>query len=157
MLFGGDFMVPPDWFFFISLGFQIMVVTAFLHVFDFSKRAELRMNRTKLVRRAGLISLTIFTLQPLDLIPRAFLNLFFKENFVVRGGLDFWQAILCGVVVLIFWIGIVVLWGYINYALSLDYIFVIIRRLLAGKKVYLKDPLRSKEIIRNSEPLIVQT
>ena len=182
MAFGGDYMVPPDWFFFIGLGFQIMIVTAFLHAFDFSKRAGIRMNRTKLIRRAGIISLTIFTLQPLDLIPRAFLNLFFKGikpltiftlqplnlihrgslnllfkvDFLVRGGLNFWQAILCGVVVLFFWIGIIILWGYINYALSLDYIFVIIRRLLAGKKVYLKDPLRSKEIIRNSEPFIIQ-
>ena len=157
MLFGGDYMVPPDWFFYIGLGFQIMVIIAFLHAFDFSKRAEHRMKRTKLVRRAGLISLTIFTLQPLDLIPRAFLNLFFKENFVVRGGLDFWKAILCGGVVLLFWIGLVILWGYINYALSFDYIFVILRRLLAGKKVYLKDPLRSKEIIKNSEPFITPT
>jgi hypothetical protein len=149
-------MIPPDWFFYINLGFQIIVITAFLHAYDFSKRAERRVRRTKLIRRAGLISLTIFTLQPLDLIPRAFLNLFFEENFVIRGGLDFWHAILCGVVVLVFWIGIIILWGLVNYALSMDYIFVIIRRLLSGKKVYLKDPLRSKEIIRMYESDTVQ-
>lgn len=153
MYFGGDYMIPPDWFFFIGLGFQIIVITAFLHAYDFSRRAERRVNRTKLIRRAGLISLTIFTLQPLDLIPRAFLTLLFEDNYIIRGSLDFWPAILCGSVVLLFWIGLIALWGLINYILSIDYIFVIIRRLLAGKKVYLKDPLRSREIIYDSEPL----
>jgi len=153
-----DFSIIPSlWFLLLGIGLQVWVITSFLWIFDFAKKAQKRTKFTKTIRRAGIITLTIFTLQSLDFFPRWVLT---KISTLVGSGINYinnsqglelGNAILMSFTVLIFWIGLIFLWGLINYAFSFDWIFEIFRRLTAGQKINWKDPLQSREIIFKTE------
>jgi hypothetical protein len=155
-------ILPEMWFLLLGTGIQVWVLMLFLWVFDYSKHAQQLTKYTKTVRKAGILSLTIFTLQALDYIPRLFLtvgsNLLYLAgwgepmNFLSNGGsLNIGAAFLASFVVLFFWIGLIAIWEKINYALTFDWIFEILRELIAWQKINFSDPLLSKEIIFNPE------
>ncbi len=162
------FAILPDmWFFILGTGIQVWALMLFLWVFDYSKGAQKLTKYTKIVRKAGILSLTIFTLQAIDYLPRVFLTVgsgIFSLlgigqplDFLSNGGnLNMGAAFLAAFLVLFFWIGLIGLWEKINYALSFDWIFEILRQLVSGGKINWKDPLLSREIIYNAEIAITR-
>ncbi len=158
-------IVPNLWYFLASLGAQTWVFILFLHLFDFSKKAPKRLRSTKIFQKAGILSLTIFSLQSIDFIPRFLLyggSLGLSDLYGIGTPIDFLNnggsygvgaALLAAFVVLFFWMGIISLWEKINFALSFDWIFSIIRNLLSGRKINWKDPMHSRDIFLNSESI----
>ncbi|MHA1109674.1 MAG: hypothetical protein ACTSRE_01125 [Promethearchaeota archaeon] len=158
------FSILPDmWFLLLGTGIQVWVLMIFLWIFDFSKRAKKLTKYTKIVRKAGILSLTIFTLQAIDFVPRFILTGLSSTissvygtgtavDFLSNGGnYGMGAAFLAAFTVLFFWIGIIALWEKINYALTFDWIFKIFRQSISCQKINWKDPLMSKEIICNPE------
>lgn len=158
-----EFAILPDqWFLILGTGIQVWALMLFLWVFDYSKHAKKLTKHTKIVRKAGILSLTIFTLQALDYFPRLVLtvgSIFLyliglgqPVDFLSNGGnLGMGAAFLSSFFVLFFWIGLISLWEKINYTMSFDWIFEILRQLISIQKINWKDPLFSKEIIYDPE------
>ena len=150
-------IIPNDWFLYLATGTQLWVITSFLWIFDFSKKAQKLTKYTKTIRKAGILSLTIFTFQSLDFFPRRFLTFISQvfgagTNFVSNGGhLSMGNSFITGFVVLVFWIVLILIWGLINYALTVDWLFEILRQLISWQKINWKDPLQSRDIIYKSE------
>ncbi len=150
LFFGGMFMIPPDWLLLVNTGIQLAVILIFLWVFDLNtdhKIKEKHRDRTKIIRSAGVISLTIFSLQALDYIPRWILSKIFHEDFLGFGKLSLGYAILCGFAALIFWIGLIIFWRKIYFIGSFDWLFALIRRKIKNSSISWKDPLLSHDII----------
>ena len=158
-------VVPNLWYFLASLGIQTLFFILFMHLFDFSKKAQKRVKNTKIIRKAGILSLTIFSLQSIDFIPRFILyvgSLGLSDIYGIDPPINFLSnsgsygigaALLASFVVLFFWIGIITLWEKINFALSFDWIFTVFRNLLSGRKMNWKDPMHSQDIIYNPESI----
>ena len=146
-------IIPIQWFMHLGTGLQLIAITSFLLIFDFSKKAVRRTRYTKTIRRAGVITLTICTLQSFNFFPQWILAKIFSEPGFVDNSqlLGLRSCFLTAFTVLLFWIGLILLWGLINYTLSLDWIFQLFRNLTSGRKTNLKDPLYSREIIFNPE------
>jgi hypothetical protein len=148
----GSEMIPSDWFLYLATAIQLWVLTSFLWIFDFAKKSQTLTKYTKTIRKAGILSITIFTLQSIDFVPRWILMKITGLDFLSNGGhLSIGNALLAGIVVLVFWITLILLWGLINYTLSVDWLFDVIRQLLSGQKINWKDPIRSRDIIFNAE------
>ncbi len=148
----GTDIIPTDWFLYLGTGIQLWVITTFLWIFDFAKNSQKVTKYTKTIRKAGIISLTIFSLQSLDFFPRWVLMKITGLDFLGNGGsLSIGNALLAGIVVLGFWIGIITLWSLVNFTLSIDWLFDIIRQLFSGQKINWKDPMQSREIIQNAK------
>ncbi|MHA1109675.1 MAG: hypothetical protein ACTSRE_01130 [Promethearchaeota archaeon] len=158
-------VVPNQWYFLACLGIQTWFFVLFMHLFDFSKKAQKRVKNTKIIRKAGILSLTIFSLQSIDFIPRFILtglSSAFSSVYETGTAVDFLSnsgsfgigaSLLASFVVLFFWIGIITLWEKINFALSFDWIFTVFRNLLSGRKINWKDPMHSQDIIYNPESI----
>ena len=150
-------IIPNTWFLLLATGIQVWALTTFLWVFDFAKKAQRRTKYTKIFRKAGLLSLTIFSLQSLDFFPRWILTVIYASfgqeiNFTGHNvNLGLGHTFLISIIVLLYWIGIILLWGLVNFTLSFDWLFEILRRLSSGQKINWKDPMRSREIIKKAE------
>lgn len=152
----GSSIIPSDWFLLLGVGLQVWVLVTFLLIFDFSKNAQHRTKYTRTIRKAGIMSLTIFTLQALDYFPRWILMKISERwgggyNFVGFYQLELGNSFLTSFVVLAFWVTLILLWSLINFTLSFDWIFEVGSKLLTGQKIIWKDPIRSREIINNAE------
>jgi hypothetical protein len=121
-------------------------------ILDFSTKAKKRTKRTKIIRRAGVITLTIFTLQSFNFFPQWILSkIFSNPDYRTSNSMGLGSCFLTAFTVLIFWPGLILLWGLINYTLSFDWIFEIFRKSTLGQKINWRDPLHSREIIFNPE------
>jgi hypothetical protein len=147
-----------DWFLNIATGLQLWLITAFLYGFDFNDKAQSRIKHTKNLRRAGILAITIFTLQSLDLFPRWILSLIFKPLGIdfLFGSLSMGYCFLASFVVLWYWYMIVWLWSKINFIGSFDWLFIMFRQWISGLKVNWRDPINSREIIFNPELIFVK-
>jgi hypothetical protein len=149
--FAGMFMIPPTWFLIVNAGLQLMFILFFINFFEFGKNLRKKTNKTKIIRRAGLLSLTLFTYQPLCYIPRWILSKITGWDCVGFYNLDILESLVCCIVVLCFWILLLYLFGLIKNYLTPDWFFSIIRSKINGKKINWVDPLNDYEIIKNPE------
>lgn len=155
-------IVPNQWYFLVSLGIQVWILLLFIRIFDFSKKAKRRMKYTKLFRKAGILSLTIFSMQWIDYFPRWILQAISAKwgagnNFVGFNGLELGNSLITAASVLTFWIIIIYLWSKINFTLSFDWIFVVGQKIIFRQKFTWKDPLQSQDIIHNAEQLFAES
>ena len=138
---------PPTGNYFLLFGGQICTMFLFLFLVEYrGKSQKFGNNRVvKHFRKWGMISLTIYTLQIFELVPRFVLgslyNLIFSTNRAFVSGSVFgvgeeWKTILWAFVVMLFFELFVFIWSKINFIGSFEWIITSIIRLSTKQSSY---------------------
>ncbi|MHA1795302.1 MAG: glycosyltransferase [Promethearchaeota archaeon] len=151
------FMIAPRWFLTLNTGLQTFVIGLMLKIIDFPNSAEKRrkrIRRLRFFRRAGILSLTLFATQFVDIIPRFILTKITGIDFIRFGNLDtIYQAFLLLFVVIIFWIVALRGWEVIKFYGSFDWFMLSITSSLAKRKINWHDPLKINQNLYEIEKI----
>jgi hypothetical protein len=81
------FRVSPVWFLLINQGLYLLYVFLLMRLFEFRKSAEMHnyARNSTFLRRWGLLALTIYMLQLLDLYPRKLFTMMTGKDFITHG------------------------------------------------------------------------
>ncbi|MHA1451621.1 MAG: hypothetical protein ACTSRD_02030 [Promethearchaeota archaeon] len=91
------FRVSPVWFLLINQGLCILYVFLFMRLFEFRKSANLKRyaKNSTFLRRWGLLALSVYMLQFLDIYPRKLFTIMTGKDFVAHGTQNMlWSCIL---------------------------------------------------------------
>ncbi len=91
------FRVSPVWFLLINQGLYILYVMLLLRLFEFRKSADMNKytKNSTFLRRWGLLALSVYMLQLLDLYPRKLFTILTGMDFITHGTQNFfWSCIL---------------------------------------------------------------
>jgi len=142
------FMIAPMWFLILNSGLQTFLFAIFLYFFDYSKNSQKKLKRIKnvrFIRRAGLVSLTLFSTQFLDIIPRFLLTRITGIDYLSIGNLTtLFQSFLLLWIVIFYWAFLLRLWEFGKFYGSFDWLMGYINSSFLKKKIDWKDPLKIK-------------
>ena len=150
-----NFHVHPTWYVFAASGLQVLVVIITLRLFEFNKglTKEQIKKRTQWMRRWGLFSLTVYTLQILEYLPRGILAAIFPAS-----NLDQWTessvtwVLIFMVVNWLMWAGIMRLWEKLKMKGTFEWLLLNIAK--RGKGINKDDPLNVQGILYDCEPIV---
>jgi len=130
-------------------GGEIFVMTLLLWGVEGKRRAKKFAENTVLIRRIGVISLSVYSLQALTIIPIALILIAFGLDPLATQA-NLWQSLVIIILCLCIWLPALYHWENINFKWSPDWFFSkIIHR---NRKDALKR-LNPKEVLYNVEPL----
>ena len=140
------YLISPMWFLILNSGIQVIFITGTLQFMDYRKKNKeeiLKINSTtRFIRRAGLLSLTLFSSQFFDIIPRYLLTKLTGTDFIHLGALsNFGQAFILLGSVIIFWIIILRFWEYGRFYGSIDFIYHIVVSWITKQPIRWQDPI----------------
>ncbi len=139
------FMIAPMWFLILNSGFQTFLIAICLYFFDYTKNSQKKLKRIKnvrFIRRAGLVSLTLFSTQVLDIIPRFLLTKISGIDYLSMGNLTtLYQSFLLLWIVILYWAILLRLWEYGKFYGTFDWLMVYITSSFSKKKIDWADPL----------------
>lgn len=165
--FSVDFNVFPTWFYLLSTGIELIFLMALLRMVEFSRRVALseKMNnfvkKTRVARRWGMISLTLFMWQ---VFPEFLMR--FLGNIVTGGQIEFMDrgeagglaSIIMIAVVLIVWDLIIRLWEKAEFKGTMEYIMtMLVLKFAGGRKAEGKNVAARMDIenvLYGPEPII---
>ncbi|MEA2071385.1 MAG: hypothetical protein U9O98_08855 [Asgard group archaeon] len=138
---------PPLGNYFIMLGAQLITIFLFLWLIEFRGKGEKFATNpiVKHFRLWGIISLTIYTLQIYELLPRLIIgnitNWIFNTNYNMVAGSVFgvggeYKAILFAFIVILFFELLIYLWSRINFLLSFEWSIISITNMFTDQKSY---------------------
>jgi len=143
------FMIAPRWFLILNTGLQLFLIIISLYFFDYSKNTQKKLKRIKNVRflrRAGLVSLTLFSTQFLDFIPRLLLTKITGEDYLSLGNLTtLYQSFLLLGTVILYWALLLRLWEFGKFYGTFDWFMAHALSLFSKKKINWHDPLKIKQ------------
>ncbi len=153
------FMIAPMWFLILNSGLQTLLIAMCIYFIDFTKNREKKLKRIKnvrFIRRAGLVSLTLFSTQFLDIIPRFLLTKITGIDYLSIGNLTtLYQSFLLLWTVVLYWALLLRLWEFGKFYGTFDWLMAHITSLLTKKKIDWQDPLKIQrnlyEIEKNIE------
>ncbi len=139
------FMIAPRWFLIVNSGLQTLLIGVILQVLDYPKSHEKhskRIRKVRAIRRAGLLSLTLFATQFLDILPRLLLTKITGIDFKNYGQLHtIYEGFLLLSVVILFWILVLRLWEIARFYGSFDWMLIRVIGFISKRKYVRKDPL----------------
>ncbi|MHA1739839.1 MAG: hypothetical protein ACTSXA_15860 [Candidatus Heimdallarchaeota archaeon] len=162
-----DFHIHPTWYVFLTIGLlSIVVLTVFASI-EFNKKINIkrRMRISRMSRRAGFLSLTVYSLASIQAFLRvgmyyifkAFNNptgITFRQSHSLSTGWEFFMlALELGLWFLILW-----LWEKGRYIGSIDWLFAAVLKapgkMKEDKKWLIKDPLDVEGKVIKPEPVL---
>jgi uncharacterized membrane protein len=149
------FHIHPQWFFLISLGAQLLLITGILRANEFkaSNTMVKYIKRTRFFRRWSIVALSVYMYQLLDLFPRMLLTALTDMNFTDRGKLDMGAALAAMLLVLVMFDVGIRLWEKVRFIGTWEWILVSLGRIFAGKKRVSTDRLHVQEVLYDVEPI----
>ncbi|MHA1111170.1 MAG: hypothetical protein ACTSRE_08705 [Promethearchaeota archaeon] len=141
------------WMLFVNLGLQSMCFLLMMYLIEFHPNNAKTVRRLRFFRRFGMISMSIFCMELIDLIPRWLFTQIFKINLITGKTGNMGILLLLVIVTLAFWYGIIRLWELARFYGSLEVFLRLLTGLLFWKKPNFKDPLNSKGILYEIEPI----
>ena len=142
--------------FFISTFGQLSILSLCLWLIEFKGKTGRFVKISRYWRRYGAISLTIFSLEIIAVIPRYLVQMITGWNVAseaVEGAFDatLWQAVITIVFVMIFWEGLIRLWEKVNFIGTFEWVNA--KLLSIGQKIPKTSKRQIKDIIYNIEPI----
>jgi hypothetical protein len=106
------FRVSPVWFLLINQGLYILYVCLLMRLFEFRKSANLHKyaRNSTFLRRWGLLALSVYMLQLLDLYPRKLFTIMTGMDFITHGKANMFWSIILMVVAALYFDAILRLW-----------------------------------------------
>ncbi len=139
------------WMLFLNLGVQSMCFLFFMRLIEFHPNYEKTVRRLRFFRRFGMLSMSIFCMELLDLIPRWIISQIFNIDLVTGTTGNMGIILLLVFTSLAFWYGIIRLWEFARFYGSLEVFLRLFTGLIFWKKPNFKDPLNSQLILYNVE------
>ena len=134
------YIIAPIWFIIFNSGMQVLTVSLALRLFDYEPNEKIRYRRIRHirpVRRAGLLSLSVFMYQFIDIIPRIILTLITPYDFYHLHTIDsIYIALMLFTVVVFYWMAFLRAWERVGFGGSMERA---VGSLLGGKNSK-KDP-----------------
>lgn len=142
--------------FFISTFGQLSILSLCLWLIEFKGKTGRFVKISRYWRRYGAISLTIFSLEIIAVIPRYLVQMITGWNVAseaVEGAFDatLWQAAITIAFVMIFWEGLIRLWEQVNFVGTFEWANA--KLLSIGQKIPATSKRQIKDIIYNIEPI----
>jgi hypothetical protein len=141
------------WYIF-TLGGQLMVLALAVYILEYNHGANFILKYTTVVRRWGVISLTIFLFQILRVPPIVLFALFPSWNTLAFQQLNLWQSIIVTIVVMIYWDLVIRYWSKYKFKYSLEWIFLSI---MSRSKIGSQKSLDVQEVVYNYKPVIINS
>ncbi len=155
MAFDPFFHVHPSWYVLVASGIQVEVVLITLRMFEFNRKMtpEKLKKRTQYLRRWALFSLTIYSLQILEYIPRYFIAWVAPESNLFEWN----EAPFIWVFVFMFfnwamWEIIVRLWEKLRMYGTFEWLLLVIAK--GRKGLDKKDPMNIQGSLYDCEPVM---
>jgi len=145
--------IHVPWMLFVNLGVQSMCFLISMHLIEFNPNNEKAVRRLRYFRRFGMVTLSIFCMELVDLIPRWIFSLIFKQDFITGSTANIGILFLLVIFALAFWSGIIRLWEVVRFYGSLEWFLQMVTSLIFWKKLNLKDPLNLKQILYDVEAI----
>ncbi|MBK5114422.1 MAG: DUF1624 domain-containing protein [Candidatus Heimdallarchaeota archaeon] len=142
--------------FFLSIFGQLSILSLCLWLVEFKGKTGRFVKISRYWRRYGAISLTIFSLEIIAVIPRYLVQIITGWNVAseaAEGPFDatLWQAVITIAFVMIFWEGLIRLWEQINFIGTFEWVNA--KLLTIGQKIPATSKRQIKDIIYNIEPI----
>ena len=142
--------------FFISTFGQLSILSLSLWLVEFKGKTGRFVKVSRYWRRYGAISLTIFSLEIIAVIPRYLVQIttgWHVASLAVEGPFDakLWQAVITIAFVMIFWEGLIRLWEQVNFIGTFEWVNA--KLLTIGQKIPATSKRQIKDIIYNIEPI----
>lgn len=149
--FGGlfDYSGPSSAYMLFIGGGEVVVTTLFLWLVEGRNRSKKFAENTVFIRRHGVITLTIYSLQPITFIPIIFLEKAFGLE-PLQQQETIWQSLTIISLCLILWFVAVYFWENKNFIGSFDWMF---SKLLEKRRKGALNRLDPDEVLYNVEPL----
>ncbi|MHA1737937.1 MAG: heparan-alpha-glucosaminide N-acetyltransferase domain-containing protein [Candidatus Heimdallarchaeota archaeon] len=144
-----DMSAPSTSYMLLVGGGEILAMTLLLWGVEGKRRAKKFAENTVLIRRIGVISLSVYSLQALTIIPIALILIAFGLDPLATQA-NLWQSLVIIVLCLAIWLPALFHWENINFKWSPDWLFSKI--IFRNRKDALKR-LNPKEVLYNVEPL----
>ena len=144
-----DMSAPSTSYMLLVGGGEILAMTLLLWGVEGKRRAKKFAENTVLIRRIGVISLSVYSLQALTIIPMALILTAFGLDPLATQA-NAWQSVVIIILCLMIWIPALYHWENINFVGSPDWLF---SKILNRNR---KDALRRlnpTEVLYNVEPL----
>ena len=155
MVFTMWFEIHPTWYFLVNIGIHLILISFFLHRFEFRKKTNLDLfaKRTVFLRRWGAISLTIYFWQIIDIIPRELVSLLFNVNLRQKHQEGYMWTFIMIIVVCLFWNTIIYYWEKIGFVGSWEWILAFFVKKLFGKNNHVISRSQFNAILYSIEPI----
>jgi hypothetical protein len=150
-----DFAIQPMWFFIYNTGTQINMLFLAIWIGEFrrSTNMEKTLKITRYWRRWGILSLTIYYFQIIDIIPREILYQLTGLPFNKFNQLDPIYALMMVGIMVVIWETIIRLWERKEFKYSMEWILIWIGSKLIGIKMKKEDPLDIKGLLYDVEQI----
>ncbi|MBN2156795.1 MAG: hypothetical protein JW776_12200 [Candidatus Lokiarchaeota archaeon] len=147
--------IHEPWMLFVNLGIQSMCFLFFMRLIEFNPNNAKIVRRLRFFRRFGMLSLSIFCLELVDLFPRWVFSKLFDQDFVTGTTTNIGLLFALVVFTLAFWSVIIRLWEFARFYGSLEWFLRMFMCLLFNKKPNFNDPLNSRQILYEVEPILL--
>ena len=145
--------IYSPWITFINMGMQSMCFLLAMKAIEFKSNNVKKIRRWRFFRRFGILSLSIYCMELIELIPRWITSQIFNVDLVTGRTANLGILLVLVILTLGFWAGIVRLWEFARFYGSLEVSLQFINGSLFWKKPNFKDPLHSQSILYNVEPI----
>lgn len=163
-LTGGDIIIIEDiwthlhatWMLFLNLGVQSMCFLLMMRLIEFNSdsiKVAKTVRRLRFFRRFGMLSMSIFCMELVDLIPRWTFSQIFGMDLITGQTGNMGILLLLTLTTLALWYGIIRLWELARFYGSLEVFLRYFTGLLFWNKLNFKDPLNSQQILYEVEPI----
>ncbi|NHJ38945.1 MAG: hypothetical protein FK731_02850 [Asgard group archaeon] len=149
--------VHPTWFAFANTGLELAALLFLLQRVEFNPKlkAEKWLKRSRWFRRWGTIALTVYMFQSLIFLPAWILSKIpGTPDFKAYYPATFLWSLLLAVIIYLLWEGLIRLWELGRFIGTPEWFLVYANMLTSGRKVDHLDPLRSRGIIYDVEPVM---
>ncbi|MFW9924113.1 MAG: hypothetical protein ACFFDW_12575 [Candidatus Thorarchaeota archaeon] len=149
--------VHPVWFAFANTGLELAALLFLLQRVEFNPKLnkEKWMFRSRYFRRWGTIALTVYLFQCLVFLPMWILSMIpGAPDFTGYYPATFLWSLLLAVIFYGLWEGIIRLWELGRFIGTPEWFLTYANLLTSGRKINHLDPIRSRDIIYNAEPVM---
>ncbi len=131
MILEQQFFVHPIWFWLLTNGFQLIIIVWFLGMNEFNARKDGKnyLTHTQLLRRWGILSMSIFVWQAYpELLLRYIGTLISPFDFMARHSTPAIPMLILMFITVAVWDGLIRLWEKVKFKGSIEWIMQIIKK-----------------------------
>lgn len=153
--------VHPTWFMLSNTGLELAALLFLIHKVEFNPKLKVDkwLRRSRFVRRWGIVALTVYMSQVLIFIPEKVLNIIaaaggFSWEYVTRYQMPFLNAALLSVVFFIAADIVIRIWDKLRFIGTWEWLFAYINLIVGRRKINHLDPIRTRGIVYDVEPVM---
>ncbi len=124
------FHIHPTWFFLVNTGVQLNLIFLFFRRHEFNPKIDHRkwLKRTRFFRKWGMVSLTIYMLQIIEMIPRWLCSLVLPVDCFHRGNLNWNWTLSMIIICMVFYELVLMGWEKLQFIGTWEWWVMLIRK-----------------------------